>query len=329
MLKFFLLFFVLSFSLLGHTKQQKFPEAEIANGILKAHFYLPVLHKGYYQGTRFDWSGNLTKLEFDGHQFYGQWYEKYSPTIHDVVMGPSEEFGQIGYNETKVGGKFIKIGVGALLKPDDKPYSQFNPFKIANPGKWKTIIKSDQVQFSHELKEGEYGYKYTKTMFLVEGKAEMIIRHALKNTGKKSISTTVYNHNFNIIDGDLAGPDYVVKFPVNISAAGRGFGDIARIEGNKLIFLRKLEKSESLYCGSIEGLANDSKSYDFRVENIRTGYSIHITSSLSLLKLAFWSSSTTVCPEPFNQIIVEPGQEFKWDIKYEYYKRDNQSNSKY
>jgi hypothetical protein len=61
----------------------KFPQTEISNGLIRAMIYLPDSQKGYYQGTRFDWSGNMPSLEFNGHSYFGQWFTKYSPEIHE------------------------------------------------------------------------------------------------------------------------------------------------------------------------------------------------------------------------------------------------------
>ena len=38
-----------------------------------------------------------------------------------------------------------------------------------------------------------------------------------------------------------------------------------------------------------------------------------------MAKLVFWSIRTTVCPEAFIDLRVEPGQEVKWNINYEFY----------
>ena len=72
--------------------------------------------RGYYRGTRFDWSGQISSLEFDHHQFVGQWFDHYDPKLHDSIMGPVEEFrtsgAGLGYAESKAGGTFIRIGAG-------------------------------------------------------------------------------------------------------------------------------------------------------------------------------------------------------------------------
>ncbi|MBK9680609.1 MAG: hypothetical protein IPO69_17430 [Saprospiraceae bacterium] len=33
-----------------------------------------------------------TSLEWNGHQYFGQWFETYRPTLHDAIMGPVEAF---------------------------------------------------------------------------------------------------------------------------------------------------------------------------------------------------------------------------------------------
>ncbi len=303
--------------------QGKFPEAEITNGLIKAHFYLPDATNGYYRATRFDWSGIITGLYFNGHKYYGQWYEKYSPTTHDAVMGPVEEFGPAGYSEARTGASFIKIGVGALYKPQESRYDQFKLYKIVNPGEWKVKKKPDQIQFIHLLKDGEYSYEYTKTIQLVKGKAELVIRHTLKNKGKKAIETTAYNHNFVMIDSLPAGPDYVIYFPSEVTGTGQGIGSIAKIECNQMTFLRELSKLERIYCGSIQGLNSDKSSYNFRIENLKARAGVRITGDQPVSKLVFWAAPVTVCPEPYIQIRVGPGKEFRWTISYGYYTTDS------
>jgi hypothetical protein len=325
MKKSFILICVLSCLMISLNAQEKFPEAVITNGIIRTHFYLPDSTNGYYQGTRFDWSGNITSLEYKGHNYYGKWFEKYSPTIHDVVMGPVEEFDQVGYSDAKIGGTFVKIGVGSLLKPEESVYNRFKLYQITNHGKWKIKKKPDQIQFTHILNDKEYPYEYTKTVKLTKGKPEMVLTHTLKNTGQKTIVTDVYDHNFNVMDKQPVGPGYVVKFPFNVTGTGKGIGEIALIKGNQITFLRDLAKSENIFCGDLKGFSNDVKEYDISVENTKAGTGVRITSDRPIAKMVFWCSSTTVCPEPYIQIMIEPGQVFTWKITYKYYTLDNKN----
>ena len=38
----------------------------------------------------------------------------------------------------------------------------------------------------------------------------MVMSHQLRNTGKRSIVSSVYNHNFLVLDGQPPGPDFVI-----------------------------------------------------------------------------------------------------------------------
>ena len=106
-------------SLASFLSAADFPQAEIANGGVKAKLYLPDAKTGYYQATRFDWSGVISSLEYKDHQYFGRWYEKHDPKIHDAITGPVEEFlTSLGYDEAKPGGTFIRIGVGVVRKPE-------------------------------------------------------------------------------------------------------------------------------------------------------------------------------------------------------------------
>ena len=51
----------------------QFPAIRLSNGEIKAKVYLPDPVRGYYRATRFDWSGVIASLEYDGHNFFGPW----------------------------------------------------------------------------------------------------------------------------------------------------------------------------------------------------------------------------------------------------------------
>jgi len=297
----------------------KFPEAEITNKIIKAKLYLPDKYKGYYQGTRFDWAGNMPSLKVNGHEYFGQWFDTYSPEIHDAIMGPVEEFTALDYNDVLPGGTFVKIGVGVLSKPDDKAYAFARLYPVVNHGKWPVKKKADQVEFTHELTDKEYAYVYSKIVRLVPGRPVMELVHTLRNTGTRIIETPVYNHNFFVIDNQKVGPDYTIKFPWDLKGEGNGFGVLADVDGNKIIFLRNFEKGETVFCGGFEGFGPSASDYDIRFENRKAGAGVHITCDRPLLKQVFWSCWTTPCPEPYIMLKAAPGEEFSWTISYEFY----------
>jgi hypothetical protein len=297
-----------------------FPRAEITNGIVKATLLLPDSSSGYYQATRFDWSGVIKSLDYKNHSYFGQWFKKYDPKLNDAITGPVEEFEAIGYEDAKTGEKFIKIGVGALVKPDDKPYSSFRLYEIATTDKWQVKTSKDKVVFSQELKDQEgYAYLYKKTVQLVTGRPELVLEHSLKNLGKKILETNVYDHNFFLIDKQLTGPSIKIKFPFEISGTGRGLGTFAEMKPKEINYTRELKDNEDLYIDTVHGFGGDAKDYDFRIENHKSGAGVRIRADKPLQKLVLWACPTVSCPEPYIHIKVNPGEEFKWKIQYEFY----------
>ena len=301
---------------------QPFAQAEISNDIIRATLYLPDPGHGYYRGTRFDWSGVIAALEYQGHDYFGPWFEHYDPKMHDAISGPVEEFrtneAGLGYAEAKPGDTFIRIGVGVVRKPYEPKYDFFHTYDIVDSGRWTVRRGRGRVEFTHTLADRSgYAYVYRKTVSLEKGKPLLTLEHSLKNTGHKVIETSVYDHNFLVLDGQSSGPDFVVRFPFEVRAA-RTLGNLAETRGKEIVYLRELEKGESVFT-ELEGFGESAADYDIIVENRKVGAGVRITGDRPLSKLVFWSIRTTVCPEAYVQMRIDPGREFKWRIAYNFY----------
>ena len=299
------------------------PDAEIASSSLRAKLYLPDAERGYYRGTRFDWSGQIASLEWSGHNFFGQWFPRYDPKLHDAIMGPVEEFltrgAGLGYAEAKAGESFVKIGVGAVRKPEESSFHQFSTYEITNPGKWSVNRKADSVEFTQTLPDTlGYAYTYTKTVRLAQDKPQLILDHRLRNTGAKTIDSSVYEHNFYMLDGLPTGPDVVVKFPFAVRAAADLKG-MAETRGNEFGYLKELAQGQSV-ATDFQGYGDTAKDYDIRVENRKAGIGVRQAGDRPLSRLYFWSIRTTACPEAYIDMHIEPGKEFTWRITYDFYK---------
>lgn len=307
----------------GSVAAQDYPQAAISNGLIHAKVYLPDLEKGSYRGTRFDWAGIIYSLEYQNHQYFGRWYERHDPKIHDAITGPVEEFlskgAGLGYDDAPPGGTFIRIGVGTVRKPEgEKEYRRFGAYDIVNPGKRTVRTDASSIDFVHELKgENGYGYIYRKTVKLTKGKPELVLEHSLKNTGRKPIDTAVYDHNFFVIDNEVVGPDVVVKFPFEPKAV-TDLKDMAQLRGHELVYNHDLQKGQTAMT-EIQGFGGTAKDYDFRIENRKSGAGVRISADKPVSKIVFWSIRTVACPEPYIEINVEPGREFHWRIAYDFY----------
>lgn len=314
--KYCIVFCVLSAMSISCISIKNSGETTITNGLIQARIYLPDANTGYYRGVRFDWSGVIASLEYKGHHYFGQWFNEYNPTKHDAIMGPVEAFDPIGFDGANSGENFVKIGVGELKKTSDSSYIFMTFYPIINSGKWEVKMKKDHVRFSHKLKAGEYSYEYFKTVQLLKDKPIMILRHTLKNTGKRTIETEVYNHNFFVIDKQPTGPGFEITLPFSITEKVGRMEDYAIIHDNKLIFLKDLNSRNVSFKDLTSGRGS---TYDIKVDNHNTGAGVRITGNQVISKLVFWSAEKTVCPEPYIKIKVEPGKEFSWDINYEFY----------
>lgn len=329
---------------IGSVTAAEFPRAEISNGLVHARLYLPDPGHGYYRATRFDWSGVFASLEYKGHSYYGPWFQKTDPKVRDFVYdgpekvivasagsamtGPAEEFVTAqGYDEAKAGGTFIKIGVGILRKPDDLKYDHFKPYEVVDPGKWTVHKHADSVEFIHEVNDlsSGYAYVYRKTVRLTRGKPEMVLEHSLKNTGRRVIDTSAYDHNFLVLDKQSPGPEFVIAFPFEIKTDRPPKKDLAEIRGNQIVYLKTLENEERATT-PVQGFSDSPKDYDIRIENRKVGAGMRITADCPLRSAALWSIRTVLCVEPFITIAVDPEREFTWKISYTFYSLSSARN---
>ncbi len=303
------------------------PEARISNGTVEARFYLPDAQRGYYRGTRFDWAGVISRLEFKGHNYFGVWFDKYDPKLHDAITGPVEEFylkdAALGWAEAKPGETFVRIGVGALRKTADEKFDRFHTYDIVDGGKWTVRPHRDSIEFRHLLsdKASGFGYDYHKAVRLVAGKGEMVIEHALKNTGVKTIETDVYNHNFFVIDGQQTGPDLAVTFPFDPTSL-RDMGGLAELRGRELAYKKIVGPTEHVMT-EIAGYGEALSDHSFKVENRKTGAGVRVSGDHPMSKLLFWCGWKVLSPENYVTMKIEPGKEFRWSVRYEFYTLTN------
>jgi hypothetical protein len=315
---------------------EDYPSAEISSSDLQVKLYLPDSKQGFYRATRFDWSGLISSLVYRGHEYYGQWFRRVDPKVRDfayegsdivaspctAALGPAEEFVSdgnqpLGYRDAKAGGTFVKIGVGALRKPDDSNYNRFALYELVDPGKWAVKKTANSIEFTQSLDDPRsgYGYVYRKTISL--SKNEMTIAHSLKNTGTKPIETSVYNHNFLRIDGAAPGPDYTITVPFAIQSNRPPNADLAEIRGNQILYKKILDNQDRV-ATPIQGFGSDAKDFDVRIENRNSGAGLRMTGDQPLQSESLWSIRAVLAVEPFVNVHAAPGEEFSWILKYAY-----------
>jgi hypothetical protein len=329
------------------------PAAEIGNGQIKAKIYLPDPVHGFYRSTRFDWSGAFASLTYKDHNFYGPWFYRIDAAVYDLgydekgvvsapftaMVGPVEEFGTdgaaMGFAEAKPGGTFVKIGVGVLRKPmaGEPPvppppagragpdrYDHSRTYTLMDPGKWTVRKKRDSVEFTQELNDAAdgYAYIYRKVIRLLPGQPQMVIEHSLRNTGNKPIQSTVYDHNFFVLDHEGPSQDLTITVPFPIDSPRPPTAGLLEVRGNQLVYVRTLVGEERA-TATIHGFGESAKDYDIRVENKKLGAGYRVTGDRPLSNIAVWSIRTVNAVEPYISLSIDPGKEFTWNLNYEYY----------
>ena len=295
-----------------------YPKLTLDNGVISVGVYLPDAARGYYRGTRFDWSGIIERVDCGDHRFYAPLHSTHDPVGHDYVSGPAEEFAMTnpsGFAQATAGDPFVKIGVGVLRKGEDLQYRFDGPYDLLRAGDWDIEQAPSRVAFMQDLQAGDgWAYRYRKTLSLVPGRAELRIDHSLENTGMNTIDIDHYNHNFTLIDDTPYGPDYRVEFPF---ATGKPvpITDLGWFRENAIEVDRPLG-DESIWIPVYEGGAPVANSA--RICNQRTGAADEFEGDAPLARMVFWAVERAACPEPFIRIHLAPGQAMDWCYHYRY-----------
>ncbi len=121
------------------------------------------------------------------------------------------------------------------------------------------------IQELHDSSSG-YGYIYHKKVSLVAGKPEMLIEHSLKNVGTRAIHTSVYDHNFLVLDKQPTGTGFTITVPFAIHSDQPPEKDFAEIRKNQIVYLKTLA-GQDVVATPIEGFGHSSDDYKVRIEN--------------------------------------------------------------
>jgi hypothetical protein len=299
--------------------QTDFPRARLTNGEIEVSILLPDAERGYYRGTRFDWSGIIEHVHYRGHSFYGPLHAEHDPYRHDAVSGPADEFAMfnpMGFAEAGPGDSFVKIGVGLLAKGTSEEYLFDGDYRLRRPGIWRMEQGGSWIGFEQVL-DGERGwaYRYRKTIRLPDGEPGFAIDYRLENSGTKAVDINHYNHNFTLIDGLPYGPDYLVEFAFS-TGEPQLINDLAWFRDGAIQVDRPLG-DQSLWIQLYEGPGR----MDYNAATVRnqiTGAAVSFEGDAPIERMVFWAVERAACPEPFSRIRLDPGEAKTWSSSYRF-----------
>jgi hypothetical protein len=336
----FISFFVFTVTLISNGFSQdiisaksypQYSQAWLKNDILKLCIYLPDENEGYYRGARFDWSGIVCRVEYDGHTFFGEWMPEHDPTNPEAICGPVNEFGSLGYEQAEVGDSFVKIGVGTLQRNTKAQYNIMHRYPFIKAGQWEIDHTSDtSITFkqNHTGPNG-WGYTYIKRIDLIDGQPKFRISHALRNTGEKVIDTDVYNHHFFIIDDSPFGTNYELEFPFPVQFINlKDNQKLLSAKTNTITFTKNIDDEQSWYWTELHGFDHETSTHNsVSLTNHKSKIGIRYNGSDTLKKFCLWGKRWTCSPEPFIDIKLEPNQAKSWHYMYQLFKTSEPSDT--
>ncbi|MEI6888675.1 MAG: glycoside hydrolase family 2 TIM barrel-domain containing protein [Bacteroidales bacterium] len=284
----------------------------LKNKNLEIQIDLPLAN---YMSSRFDWTGKIVSVTYKNISISGT--EKMNvDDDYKYGKGFYNEFGidgAVGYDETRQGEWFHKIGVG-LLKKDGGEYLFSRNYEI-KPAVFEVTAKPDKIIICcKSQKVNGYSYVLTKEIELAE--TGFIINYHLKNTGEKTIQTNEYVHNFLAVNKELTGSDYKLKFPFQIKPA--------LFEGNvnpeKKVDIGQKEVTfngtpdEQFFFGNLSGKETVDASWE--LINTENKIGIKETGSFKTAKVNLWGWKHVISPELFFNIHAEPGKDVEWSRTY-------------
>ncbi|MFT5737332.1 MAG: hypothetical protein ACJAU2_000073 [Maribacter sp.] len=269
-----------------------------------------------YNFSRFDWTGKIVSVKFKGIPL---------ATVEDPSCRNENLFGKgfynefgidtaLGFEETKIGEWFHKIGVG-LLKKEDSNYTFHKPYAI-KPAAFRTTAKANSLSIDCiSTKVNGYSYELRKEIKLQE--AGFTINYHLINTGEKAIHTSEYSHNFTAIDNDMIGANYVLSFPFDLKR--QLFGETVNPESVVVIGPNGIHfnsiPTAPFFFSNLSGGERVKSAWELIHLNTKIG--IRENSNFNTDKINLWGCTHVVSPEVFFEINIGPGESTKWARRYE------------
>ena len=257
-------------------------------------------------GLRFDETAWVTQVVSGGQTF-----------LHDGY-GLMDEFGitgvgVLGYDQAPVGGKFLKIGVGWLIRGDNQPYQFWVRKELDAAAPSLSELKDGVLRVSQTMgKGGVYGYAYTKFYRVDSPTATLKIEYQLTNIGAQEFTFDQYNHDWFNFSRQAIDPRYQVSTQFPLDGATESDPWLKR-EGTQLRIAALVVKPAS-YKSSAQA---DARKNQFVVRG-PAEQQVTVSGDFAVQRFLLYAQSDAICPEVFVQMNVTPGQTVSWTRTYRF-----------
>jgi hypothetical protein len=256
-------------------------------------------------GVRYDRTALVRQVQLDGRRFL------HSP------LGLVDEFGisgkgVLGYDTAAAGERFIKVGVGVLVRDtgDDYRFSHAYPAARIAPG---TIVSQDErtVAIEQSAELDEWGYGYVKRYLVRPESGTLSIAYELTNTGRRTFPVEQYNHNWFRLDGRPIGPGYSVRADFAIDPLPGRVDWVRRMEDRLRIILAI---GKPRYFPS---QASSPAGQNRLALQHASGQQVLMEGDFAVRRFALYTDPRALCPEVFFAAdALAPGQTLAWTRTY-------------
>lgn len=271
-----------------------------------------------YKGSRFDWTGQVSQVLLDNAiSFCGS--ETDNPDNSLSGSGLCNEFGiltPVGYSDCPEGGLFPKIGVGLLVKEDQRPYNFFKQYQL-RPALHEVFQASDDQLTIESRITSERGYSCVLLKKFTLSDTTFSIRYSLENTGSQVIETEEYGHNFVCINNQPVNSDYqLTAFSFNLDNLKEAVNPDKCVKLLRHSISWETEPKGDFFFTDLNDQASPTQSWT--IKNKAVGAAICETVDLPVKTFNLWGKHNVISPEMFVAINVAPHQKMSWTRMYEF-----------
>lgn len=264
-----------------------------------------------YRMTRFDWTGNVVQIMLDGkHTFL--WQEKVPDVQSSTGFGMHNEFrieGPGSVEETLPGEQCIKIGIGLIRKPDEKPYD-FRHLYACEPFDVQVSHTQDSATYrTLPVMCNGFALAYEKTL-RIQGNT-LFLEHRMKNHGKP-IRFREFNHNYLLLDGQEIGPAYRLEL-THVPAWQTEQKDYVQ-QGDIITW----DRPPADFFLSMGEMDVPLESFDWHLACAANGLSVRCHMGFKPVKFVFYGRADVVCPEVYAGIHLGEDEEAVWVRRYDF-----------